>query len=132
MEALRQARADQDTQTWKERYKTRAGVEGTITQAAQRCGLRRSRCRGLAKTSLQHQLTGAAINLARLDAHSPTHAGPAPAPATSQHFAPPSQCSTGRSRPPNQPTASHRGRRRGLPVRGAARPSLGAGPGARA
>lgn len=68
-EALRQARADQDTGTWKERYKTRAGVEGTISQGIQRCGLRRSRYHGLAKTSLQHQLTGAAINLARIDAH---------------------------------------------------------------
>ncbi|BFO14599.1 hypothetical protein SHKM778_09870 [Streptomyces sp. KM77-8] len=68
-EALRQARADQDTDTWKDRYKTRAGIEGTISQAVGRCGLRRSRYRGLAKTSLQHQLTGAAINLARIDAH---------------------------------------------------------------
>lgn len=68
-EALRQARAEQDTETWKDRYKTRAGVEGTISQGVQRCGLRRSRYRGLAKTSLQHQLTGAAINLARIDAH---------------------------------------------------------------
>ncbi|WNI34286.1 transposase [Streptomyces sp. ITFR-6] len=68
-QALRQARAEQDTDTWKDRYKTRAGVEGTISQGVQRCGLRRSRYRGLAKTSLQHQLTGAATNLARIDAH---------------------------------------------------------------
>lgn len=68
-EALRRARAEQDTETWKERYKARAGVEGTISQGVLRCGLRRSRYRGLAKTSLQHQLTGAAINLARIDAH---------------------------------------------------------------
>ncbi|MDT0381853.1 IS1182 family transposase [Streptomyces sp. DSM 42041] len=68
-EALRQARAEQDTETWKDHYKTRAGVEGTISQAVGRCGLRRSRYRGLAKTSLQHQLTGAAINLARIDAY---------------------------------------------------------------
>lgn len=67
--ALRTARAQQQTDAWKERYKIRAGVEGTISQAVQRCGLRRSRYRGLAKTSLQHQLTGAAINLARIDAH---------------------------------------------------------------
>lgn len=40
-----------------------------MSQAVQRCGLRRSRYGGLAKTSLQHQLTGAAINLARIDAH---------------------------------------------------------------
>ncbi|MFB1045583.1 IS1182 family transposase [Streptomyces chrestomyceticus] len=68
-EALRQARALQQTDEWKERYKIRAGVEGTISQGVLRCDLRRSRYRGLAKTSLQHQLTGAAINLARIDAH---------------------------------------------------------------
>ncbi|MGK5496448.1 transposase, partial [Streptomyces sp. URMC 125] len=67
--ALQAARAEQKTDAWKERYKIRAGVEGTVAQAVQRCGLRRSRYRGLAKTSLQHQLTGAAINLARIDAH---------------------------------------------------------------
>lgn len=47
----------------------RTGVEGAISQAVNRCGLRRSRYRGLAKTSLQRQPTGAAINLARIDAH---------------------------------------------------------------
>ncbi len=31
--------------------------------------VRSSRYRGPAKTSLQHQLTGAAINLARIDSH---------------------------------------------------------------
>ncbi|MCT9108110.1 IS1182 family transposase [Streptomyces mirabilis] len=67
--ALQRARAEQQTDAWKERYKVRAGVEGTMSQAVQRCGLRRSRYGGLAKTSLQHQLTGAAINLARIDAH---------------------------------------------------------------
>ncbi|MFC4609028.1 IS1182 family transposase [Streptomyces maoxianensis] len=68
-EAVHTARTDQQTDVWKERYKIRAGVEGTISQGVQRCGLRRSRYRGLAKTSLQHQLTGAALNLARIDAH---------------------------------------------------------------
>ncbi|WP_328438426.1 IS1182 family transposase [Streptomyces sp. NBC_00444] len=67
--ALHAARAEQQTDAWKERYQIRAGVEGTMSQAVLRCGLRRSRYRGLAKTSLQHQLTGAAINLARIDAH---------------------------------------------------------------
>ncbi|MFI8281435.1 IS1182 family transposase, partial [Streptomyces sp. NPDC085929] len=67
--ALQEARAEQQTDAWKERYKVRAGVEGTMSQAVQRCGLRRSRYRGLTKTSLQHQLTGAALNLARIDAH---------------------------------------------------------------
>lgn len=47
---------------------TRAGVEGTISQAIQAFGLRRFRYRGLTKTRLQHHLTGAAINPARIDA----------------------------------------------------------------
>ncbi|MEU3009167.1 IS1182 family transposase [Streptomyces sp. NPDC007020] len=68
-QALQRTRALQQTDGWKDRYKIRAGVEGAISQAVGRCGLRRSRYRGLAKTSLQHQLTGAAINLARIDAH---------------------------------------------------------------
>lgn len=68
-DAIRRIRAEQQTDAWKERYKIRAGVEGTISQAVGRCGLRKSRYRGLAKTSLQHQLTGAAINLARINAH---------------------------------------------------------------
>lgn len=68
-DAIRGIRAEQQTDAWKERYKIRAGVEGTISQAVGRCGLRRSRYRGLTKTSLQHQLTEAAINLARIDAH---------------------------------------------------------------
>ncbi|MFD9378639.1 IS1182 family transposase [Streptomyces sp. NPDC059999] len=67
--ALHAARQEQKTDQWKERYQIRAGVEGTISQGIQRCSLRRSRYRGLAKTSLQHQLTGAAINLARINAH---------------------------------------------------------------
>ncbi|WP_078866217.1 IS1182-like element ISSdi1 family transposase, partial [Streptomyces rimosus] len=68
-EIIRHSRAEQQTDAWKDRYKIRAGVEGSISQAVGRCGLRRSRYRGLTKTSLQHQLTGAAINLARIDAH---------------------------------------------------------------
>jgi len=68
-EAVQAARTRQQTDAWKERYKIRAGVEGTVSQGVGRCGLRRSRYRGLPKTSLQHQLTGAALNLARIDAH---------------------------------------------------------------
>lgn len=66
--ALQQARKLQQTDEWKDRYKIRAGVEGTVSQAIQACGLRRSRYHGLAKTSLQHQLTAAAINLIRISA----------------------------------------------------------------
>ncbi|ACU38873.1 transposase IS4 family protein [Actinosynnema mirum DSM 43827] len=65
---LQQARVEQDTDHWRRRYGHRAGVEGAISQGVQAFGLRRSRYRGLAKTRLQHHLTGAAINLARLDA----------------------------------------------------------------
>lgn len=68
-DTLQQTRALQQTDEWKERYQIRAGVEGTMAQGVQRCGMRRARYRGLTKTCLQHQLTGAAINLARIDAH---------------------------------------------------------------
>ncbi|MEU9473079.1 transposase, partial [Streptomyces avermitilis] len=67
-EALQQARKLQATDGWKDRYKIRTGVEGTVSQAVNACGLRRTRYRSLAKTSLQHQLTGAAVNLIRLNA----------------------------------------------------------------
>ncbi|MBP8534114.1 IS1182 family transposase [Streptomyces sp. MK37H] len=65
---LQQARIEQDTDHWRRRYGHRAGVEGTISQGVQAFGLRRSRYRGLAKTRLQHHFTGAAVNLARIDA----------------------------------------------------------------
>ncbi|MDT0543147.1 MULTISPECIES: transposase [Streptomyces] len=63
---LRQARIAQETEGRRRRYKHRAGVEGTISPAVHAFGLRRSRYRGLAETRLQHHLTGAAINFARL------------------------------------------------------------------
>ena len=47
-------------------YQRRAGVEGTISQGVRAFGLRLCRYRGLAKTSLQHIATAAAINLDRL------------------------------------------------------------------
>ncbi len=65
-EALQAARDYQQTEEFKERYKKRAGVEGTISQAAFTFGLRRTRYRGLAKTHLQHVATAAAINLSRI------------------------------------------------------------------
>ncbi|MFB7957502.1 IS1182 family transposase [Streptomyces sp. NPDC056045] len=65
---LQQARIEQDTDQWRRRYRHRAGVEGTISQGVQAFGLRRSRYRGLAMTGLQHHFTGAAVNLARIDA----------------------------------------------------------------
>src|SRR5450759_1062432 len=39
------------------------GVEGTLSRALPYCGLRQSRYWGLAKTHLQHLVTGAALNI---------------------------------------------------------------------
>jgi transposase len=67
-EALQARRSEQKTEAWKKRYACRAGIEGTLSQGVRRFGLRRCRYLGLAKTHLQHVLTAAAMNLARLDA----------------------------------------------------------------
>jgi len=63
--ALQQARAYQETDEFKERYKKRAGIEGTISQGTRSFGFRRARYVGLTKTHLQHVITAAAINLTR-------------------------------------------------------------------
>jgi transposase len=65
--ALQEARQRQRTDEFTERYKKRAGVEGTMAQGVHVCGLRRSRYRGLRRTHLQHVATGVAISLQRLD-----------------------------------------------------------------
>ena len=71
--ALQTARQYQETEEFKQRYRVRAGIEGTINQGVQAFELRYARYRGLAKTSLQHIFTVLAINLTRLvawwDAH---------------------------------------------------------------
>jgi transposase len=67
-ELLQHLRKEQTTDNWHTRYGTRAGVEGTISQAVRAFGLRRCRYRGLAKTAVQHTITATAINLTRLDA----------------------------------------------------------------
>lgn len=53
-EALPRARQQQNSSEWRQLYGTRAGVEGTISQAVTAFGLRQNRYRGLAKTRLQH------------------------------------------------------------------------------
>jgi transposase len=63
--ALQAARQRQKTPEFKERYNTRAGVEGTISQGTRSFNLRRSRYIGLDKTRLQHILSAAAMNLTR-------------------------------------------------------------------
>ncbi|MEU5547515.1 transposase, partial [Streptomyces sioyaensis] len=68
-EALTQARTEQKTKTWKDKYALRAGIEGTINQALDVTGIRRARYRGLPKVRLQHAFSATAINIVRLDAH---------------------------------------------------------------
>jgi len=66
--ALRTARAREPTPTFRAQYAQRAGVEGLLSQGVRAFALRRARYIGEAKTRLQHLLTAAAMNLARLDA----------------------------------------------------------------
>ncbi len=67
-QALDTARAEQTTNQWRTRYARRAGVESTIAQATKVTDTRRARYQGLAKTSLDHNVKAAALNLIRLDA----------------------------------------------------------------
>ena len=64
-DALQKARQKQTSSEFEQRYKARAGVEGTLSQGTRVCGLRRTRYIGQAKTHLQHLLIAAAMNLAR-------------------------------------------------------------------
>lgn len=86
--ALQAARQRQQTDEFKQLYKQRAGIEGTISQATGGFAMRHSRYIGLAKTHLQHLATAAAINLQRFWAwsnqkpHSKTRLSPFAALAT--------------------------------------------------
>jgi transposase len=64
-EAQQHARKRQQTVQFKESCKVRAGVEGTMSQAAVALGSRRSRYRGMTKTHFQNLMTATAINLLR-------------------------------------------------------------------
>lgn len=64
--ALRAARQRENTEGFKETYKKRAGVEGTISQATNALGMRHARYVGMAKVHLQHLLTATAMNLLRV------------------------------------------------------------------
>ncbi|MDX3764147.1 transposase, partial [Streptomyces sp. AK02-04a] len=70
--ALEERRREQLTDQWQQRYNIRAGVEGTISQAIRRTGIRRTRYTSLPKTRLGHifaaTATATAINIIRLDA----------------------------------------------------------------
>jgi transposase len=67
-EALIAARARQDSEAGRRLYALRAGIEGTLSQAARAFGLRQTRYRGLAKTRLQNTAIAAALNLDRISA----------------------------------------------------------------
>jgi len=65
-EALKQNRRREKCEEFKEEYRNRAGIEGTISQGVRAFGLRRSRYMGINKTRLQHLATAAAMNLERV------------------------------------------------------------------
>ena len=67
-QALDTRRREQLTDQWQQRYNTRAGAEGTISQAVRRTRIRQSRYTGLSKTRLGDVLAATAINIIRLDA----------------------------------------------------------------
>jgi transposase len=65
-EAIQTARQRQTTKEFQERYATRSGIEGTLSQGIRANDLRVSRYLGLKKTHLKHLLTAAAMNATRL------------------------------------------------------------------
>ncbi len=67
-EAQAAARTAEKTRSFQADYARRAGVEGTMHQAASH-GARRARYRGLSKTRLDHVFMAVALNLLRLNAY---------------------------------------------------------------
>lgn len=65
-QVLQAARRYQTTADFKERYKARAGIEGTLSQAVGAFELRAARYVGLKKTHLQNLASATALNLNRL------------------------------------------------------------------
>ena len=64
--ALQERREREKTPEYAREYARRAGIEGTLSQGVRRCGMRRSRYVGLARTHLGHVLTAAALNVVRV------------------------------------------------------------------
>jgi transposase len=64
-QALQEVRTRQKGTEFWEKYRSRSGIEGTISQGVRAFGLRRSRYRGMDKTHLQHLVSAAVINLVR-------------------------------------------------------------------
>jgi transposase len=65
-DALQQARAEQTTDAWRQTYRARAGIEGTIHQTVAVTGIRHARYTGIGKVDLEHAFAATAINLIRL------------------------------------------------------------------
>jgi hypothetical protein len=65
---LHEIQQAQRTKDWRADYQRRAGIEGTMNQAAT-VGLRKARYRSLKKVELEHYIATTAINLIRLDAY---------------------------------------------------------------
>jgi len=64
-EAIQAARERQKTQAFRDAYKRRAGIEGTVSETVNVHGARRSRYIGHDKTHLQTLLTATGVNLKR-------------------------------------------------------------------
>jgi transposase len=64
-EAAISARQRQTTETFKQSYAKRAGMEGTLSQGVRMGDLRRTRYIGLPKTQLLHSLIATALNVVR-------------------------------------------------------------------
>ena len=64
--ALQAARKRQQTEAFQERYHTRAGIEGTLSQGIHVGGMRRSRYIGEAKTHLQNVAIATSLNVLRM------------------------------------------------------------------
>ena len=68
-EALVQVRQRLNNARGQAEYQGPAGIEGTLSQAVRRSGLRRARYRGLANTHLHHVAAAVALNAVRTVNH---------------------------------------------------------------
>jgi transposase len=64
--ALAAARERERSEAFQQAYAARAGSEGSLSQAVQRCGLRRCRYLGQVKTHLEHLMIAAGLNFVRI------------------------------------------------------------------
>jgi transposase len=65
-EVLQIARKHQQSEKFKEQYKHRAGIEGSLSQGVRAFGMRESRYIGLGKVHLQQVVTATAMNVVRI------------------------------------------------------------------